>query len=87
MSYKVSISPAAKRQIKKLPREAQGAFIDLAITLRNDPRPYGCIKLKARPGCYRLRFGDYRIVYQVDDESHSVIILLVGHRKDVYRSD
>lgn len=87
MPYGVKISPAAGRQIRKLPREAQERFVEIALSLKDDPRPHGSKKLTAQPGHYRLRFGDYRIVYQVDDANHIVIVLLVGHRKDVYRFD
>jgi len=87
MPYEVKISPAARRKIKRLPREVQAQFAEVALSLRDNPRPPGSKKLKIRPGRYRLRFGDYRIVYQVDDANQSVIVLIVGHRKEVYRFD
>jgi mRNA interferase RelE/StbE len=86
MPYEVKISPAAIRKIKRLPREVQAQFVEVALSLRDNPRPPGSKKLKINPG-YRLRFGNYRIVYQVDDANQSVIVLIVGHRKEVYRSD
>jgi mRNA interferase RelE/StbE len=60
-------------------KRAVVAFKDLAV----NPRPYGYKKLKGRPG-YRIRVGDYRIIYQVKDNVLTVYILIIGHRRDVY---
>lgn len=59
--------------------------MDPAIdALAEDPKPPGAIKLQGREG-YRLRVGDYRVLYRVDDEAQEVLITRVGHRRNVYR--
>ncbi len=53
--------------------------------LEQNARPSGCVKLAGAPDLYRIRVGDYRIVYQVDDTGHRLLILSIAHRRDVYR--
>jgi mRNA interferase RelE/StbE len=53
--------------------------------LRENPRPTGCVKLADEPDLYRIRVGDYRIVYQVMDAEVKVLVLSIGHRRDIYR--
>jgi mRNA interferase RelE/StbE len=84
MSYEVLIKPAAQRQLKKLPRAAQVDLIALIERLTQDPRPPGCKKLKGRQNQYRVRLGDYRIIYSVEDMALVVRIIKVGHRRDIY---
>ena len=52
--------------------------------LREEPRPSGCLKLKDRDG-WRIRVGDYRVIYEIDDSIRTVRVLDIGHRRDVYR--
>lgn len=54
-------------------------------SLAEDPRPHGCVKMVDTRNGYRIRFGNYRIVYTVDDENRIVTITRVAHRKEVYR--
>jgi mRNA interferase RelE/StbE len=83
--YEIVLAGAARRQLEKLPG-AVLAQIDAAILrLADDPRPRGCRKLAARDDRWRIRVGDYRIIYVVDDEDRVVIIAEVGGRDDVYR--
>lgn len=84
MSYAVLIKPAAQRQLKKLPRAVQVDLITLIERLAQDPRPPGCKKLKGRQNQYRVRLGDYRVIYSVEDMALVVRIIKVGHRRDVY---
>ena len=59
--------------------------VKLAIgQLAETPRPQGCLKLRGREG-WRIRVGDYRVIYDVEDEERTVIVLQIGHRRDVYR--
>lgn len=57
---------------------------EVIINLDENPRPSGCKKLTAREG-WRIQVGDYRVVYEIDDKAKKVVILHVGHRRDVYR--
>ena len=83
--YRLEVSHAAHRQIRRLPAQAQER-VNRAITrLAENPRPLGSKKLTAREG-YRVRVGDYRILYQVDDGEKVVIIYRVKSRGHAYRA-
>ena len=82
--YEIRLVPAAAREFRRL----QGSVRDrlqLAIdSLATKPRPVGCAKLAGRDG-YRIRVGDYRVVYAVDDTERLVIVARIAHRREVYR--
>lgn len=82
-AYRVELRPAAVRALRKLDpqirRRVQGAITLLA----QDPRPPGARALQGRPGL-RVRVGDYRIVYTVHDDVLLVVVIRLGHRRDVY---
>ncbi len=81
--YRIELRPAAVRALRKLDpqvrRRVQGAIALLA----QDPRPPGARALQGRPGL-RVRVGDYRIIYTVDDDVLLVVVVRLGHRRDVY---
>ena len=84
--YEVRIARRAIKAIAKLPRKEQlrvRAAIDL---LAEEPRPPGCVALSGEDSVYRVRVGDYRILYEVIDEHLVIQVVRVGHRRDVYRS-
>lgn len=84
MSYSILILPRAQRELSSLPQITYEK-IKLAIGhLGEIPRPQGCVKLRGREG-WRIRVGDYRVIYKLEDEERRVIILHIGHRRDVYR--
>jgi mRNA interferase RelE/StbE len=83
--YTIQFKPLALRQLEKLPREAQRRLSVKIESLRDDPFPAGCKKMAAVPDAWRIRVGDYRVVYQVHRGILLVLVLTVGHRKDVYR--
>ncbi len=82
MSYEVIIQPAAQRRIKKLAQAVQRDLIAAIEGLAVEPRPAHCKKLKGRSHQYRIRLGDYRIIYSVEDRVLIVRVLNVGHRRD-----
>jgi mRNA interferase RelE/StbE len=85
MNYEIQFSPLAKREIKKLPPqilERVGLVLD---ELAHDPRPPGVKKLQGLDDTYRVRVGDYRIVYEIQDNLLIVLVLSVAHRREVYR--
>ena len=83
--YKVLIKPSAVKELKAIPRKKDRQRIVRRIgQLANDPRPPGCQKLSARE-LYRVRQGDYRIVYEIRDAQLVVHVIKVGDRKQVYR--
>ena len=85
MPYKIEITPAARRTIKKLPKNIQRKIIGKIELLTNDPRPTGIVKLSATENLYRVRTGDYRIIYQIQDSILLITITKVGHRRDIYK--
>lgn len=84
MSYTVVFKPSAETDFEKLPPQVQERIGAALASLEATPRPPGCKKLKAREG-YRIRVGDYRIVYSIDDAPRTVRILAIGHRKEIYQ--
>ena len=85
MSYTVQLAPAAKRQLRKLDRSIQDRVVRRLEKLEKDPRPPGVEKMEGDESTYRIRMGEYRIVYEIRDKVLVVLVLKVGHRREVYR--
>ena len=85
MSYQIEFSRQADRQFRNLPSQIQQRLKSLIDSLAATPRPYGSEKLSGTDQLYRLRVGDYRIVYTVEDDRLLVLVVKVGHRREVYR--
>lgn len=86
VSYRVIVSKEALKEIESLGQRADRSRIMARIRkLADNPRPQGSTKLKGPFERYRLRQGDYRILYEIRDEILIVTIVHVGHRKDIYR--
>lgn len=83
--YRLIITPVARKQLLKLPKNIASSLNETILKLTEDPRPLGYRKMVNRDA-YRVRHGNYRIVYQVDDQEVTVLVLGVGHRKDIYRN-
>lgn len=81
--YNLVISKTAQKQLDKLADNIADLLIEAIQNLAYDPRPHGCKKLKGRDG-YRIRKGDYRIIYDVHDNILTVEVIALGHRKDIY---
>ncbi|MDH5399556.1 MAG: type II toxin-antitoxin system RelE/ParE family toxin [Cyclobacteriaceae bacterium] len=81
--HELLISRTAQKQLDKLTDNIAEPLIEAILNLAHDPRPHGCIKLKGRSG-YRIRKGDYRIIYDVYDNILTVEVIALGHRKDIY---
>ena len=86
MPYSVRVAPAAARVIRKLDRPVQKRILQKLTELEREPRPNGVEKLSGGEETrYRVRVGDYRIIYRVDDRILTVLVVKVGHRSEVYR--
>ena len=83
--YTIKISSEAERQIKKLDRAVQRRIEPVIDALAKNPRPAGAKKMEGYAGRYRVRIGDYRIVYEVYDRELVVLIIRAGNRKEIYR--
>ena len=84
MGYEVRIVSAAEREMDRLPVAVYKRISRRILTLEDNPRPRGAKKLSGREE-YRLRIGDYRVLYTVDDKNGVVTIFAVGHRREIYR--
>ncbi|MCL5999563.1 MAG: type II toxin-antitoxin system RelE/ParE family toxin [Chloroflexi bacterium] len=84
MIYRLIILSSAERDIRKLPREIQARVTVRIEALKTNPRPHDVKKLEASDE-YRIRVGDYRVVYTIDDDIVTITIVRVGHRREVYR--
>ena len=83
-NYKLLIKPSAAKELEALPTKDRRKVITKIEALANEPRPHGCEKLSGQEQ-YRVRQGDYRVVYGIDDAAQTVLVVKVGHRRDVYR--
>ena len=83
MNYTLGIKASAEREYSKLPSEIQQRLATAINRLPEEPRPHGYIKLKGREE-YRIRVGEYRVAYVVDDRRQHIGITKVGHRRDFY---
>jgi mRNA interferase RelE/StbE len=85
MEYSIELTPAAMRALEKLTDDVRQRVGDTINALASDPRPPGVRRLSGSDDIYRVRTGDYRILYQIHDKALVVLVVYVGHRRDVYR--
>ena len=82
--HKLLLIPSARKDLDRLPTQAFTKIKEKILSLRDNPRPSGCIKLTGEEG-YRLRSADYRILYRIDDKQKAVYIYKIKHRREAYR--
>lgn len=85
MTYRIELSPTAVRQLRRLDRTAQRRVQAAIELLADEPRPSGAKQLVGGAGEWRVRTGDYRIVYEIRDQVLLVLVVAVGHRREIYR--
>ncbi len=85
MTCRVSLAPAAARQLRKLDPQARRRIQAAIELLADEPRPPAATRLVGGAGEWRVRTGDYRIVYEIDDGVLLVLVLALGHRREIYR--
>ena len=85
MAHSIQFTPAARRQFFKLEASIQRRIGQAIDALAENPRPPGSKKIKVPEDLWRIRVGDYRIVYQIHDRELVVVIVAIGHRSDIYR--
>lgn len=83
MSHLVTILRVAQKELADLPQEIYPRICEALQALGTDSRPSGCLKLKGREG-WRIRVGNYRVLYKIDDQQKIITILRIRHRRDVY---
>lgn len=84
MSYSITIKKRAVKALTNLPNKDYQKIRDKIRKLSEDPRPTGCLKLTGRDG-WRIRVGVYRIIYTIDDPDKKIIVIHIGHRRDIYQ--
>jgi mRNA interferase RelE/StbE len=85
MAYSVLFTSAAERSMERLDKSIARRIKPKVLALAENPRPSGCIKLQGNQDLYRIRVGDWRIVYRINDQRRSVEITIVANRREVYR--
>ena len=86
-NYKILISSSAEKSLKKIPKKDLSRIVLTISHLSNDPFPVGSRKLTGEDNVYRIRQGQYRVIYEVYKDKILVIVLKIGHRKDVYKKN
>ncbi|MBF0539012.1 MAG: type II toxin-antitoxin system RelE/ParE family toxin [Nitrospirae bacterium] len=84
MSYDIFILRRAQKELSGLSSDTFKNMKKILNSLKDEPRPHGCRKLTRREG-WRIRTGDYRIIYDIDDDKKQLTVLDIGHRKYIYR--
>lgn len=85
VAYRVLFTTHAAKQFDKLPKPTQEALRPKISALGDDPRPAGAIRLSGADNAYRIRAGDYRVIYTVQDDVLTVLVIAAGNRREVYR--
>ena len=83
--YEIEISRTAEKQLRRLPRDDQERVASAMLALADNPFPRGARKLSGYDDVFRVRAGRYRILYSVSGHALIIVVLKVGHRRDVYR--
>ncbi|MEX0715889.1 MAG: type II toxin-antitoxin system RelE/ParE family toxin [Planctomycetaceae bacterium] len=83
--YAVILTRSADREMQKLPEQVQRRIVRSLERLETNPRARGVIKLEGEADLYRLRVGDYRVVYRIQDDRLIVLVVRVAHRRDAHR--
>ena len=82
-NYTIVLSKKAQKQLDKLPDNIAEPIFEAISLLENEPRPSGCKKLQGRDG-FRIRIGNYRVIYEINDNELVIDVITLGHRKDIY---
>ena len=85
MTYEIIITRTIQKQLDNLPNNIQERVYEKIAQLAEEPRPDGVVKLKGYDNEYRIRIGDYRLVYEIRDEQLIVLLVQCKHRRDVYK--
>jgi len=85
-NYSIRLTKEAVRQIRRLPPQIRSRVQTRIDDLATSPRPPGCEKLQGSDRHFRVRVGDYRIIYQIEDEHLIITVVQAGHRRDIYRN-
>jgi mRNA interferase RelE/StbE len=82
--YNVTITSRAERELKRLDRTTKNRVVKAILELTSNPRPAGCLKVRSEEGVWRVRVGDWRIGYTIDDAASDVTVIRIAHRSEFY---
>lgn len=85
MVYRVEVMPQARKALHKLPPAVASRIIAALDELVHNPRPRGAVKLANTADAWRIRIGDYRVLYEIEDQRLLVYVIRIAHRRDAYR--
>jgi mRNA interferase RelE/StbE len=85
VTYRIELAPAAARQLRKLDLSARRRVQAAIELLTDNPRPSGATRLVGGEGEWRVRTGNYRVIYEIHDEVLLVLVVAVGHRREIYK--
>ncbi len=86
MKYQIQFRRSARKELERLQSNTAERIIHAILNLADEPRPQGCKKLQTAQDLWRIRIGDYRVVYQIDDQGRIIVVEVIAHRRDVYRT-
>jgi mRNA interferase RelE/StbE len=84
VTHKIEILRSAQKQLSKIDRKDQSRIIKAIRELAEEPRPQGSKKLSGRPA-WRIRIGSYRVIYEIQDDLFLILVIDIGHRREIYR--
>lgn len=82
--YSVEITGRAERDLRRLDRAVKNRIVESILVLASNPRPPGCLKVRGEESLWRIRVGDWRIGYEIDDQKQEVVVIRIGHRSEFY---
>jgi len=85
VKYEITLAGSAEKEYNLLPKNIQVRITKEIDSLQENPRPYGIVKLKGKEDIFRIRVGDYRIIYCINDKKHLIDVIYIRHRREVYR--
>lgn len=85
MKYQVDFKPSAAREFRKLSKDTAERISKKIDSLADDPFPYGYTEMKGSQSFYRVKVGDYRVIYTVEHDELLILIVTIGHRREIYR--
>jgi mRNA interferase RelE/StbE len=83
--YSIGFARSARKELERLPGDVASRILTKIEMLAGNPRPLGVVKLQGQENLWRLRVGDYRVVYSIDENSKAIDVSIIRHRRDVYR--
>jgi len=83
--YTLLYKKSVEKELRKLPQSHRAIIVEKIVALADNPQPAGSVKLRGSKNLYRIRYTDYRIIYHIENDRLIVLVIKVGHRKEIYR--